>query len=200
VNERIGFTFSSGLRSILRQDPDIIMLGEMRDLDTCQIAIRAALTGHLVFSTLHTNDAPSAITRLIDMGVESFLVSACIRGILAQRLVRRLCESCKKEKTVPRSYLVEAGLCSDTDVVSDEVMIYEPGKCRECAGTGYAGRAGVFELMTISETVRRLIMDRATDSQIRDAAVKNGMLTLRRDGLRHVLNGVTSIEEVLRVT
>ncbi|HDL78609.1 MAG TPA: type II/IV secretion system protein, partial [Bacteroidetes bacterium] len=185
-----------GLRSILRQDPDIVMIGEIRDLESAEIAMRAALTGHLVLSTLHTNDAPSAVTRLVDMGVEPFLVATSILGVLAQRLVRRVCRSCKKEMKVSADELQSLGL-------GKEFLIrkfYRAGGCRECHQTGYKGRVGIHELLRITDGIRSLILRNGADDQIREMAVKNGQQTLRMDGLRKAAEGLTTIEEVLRVT
>ncbi|HDK35701.1 MAG TPA: type II/IV secretion system protein, partial [Bacteroidetes bacterium] len=196
VNTRAGLTFSAGLRSILRQDPDIVMIGEIRDLESAEIAMRAALTGHLVLSTLHTNDAPSAVTRLVDMGVEPFLVATSILGVLAQRLVRRVCRSCKKEMKVSADELQSLGL-------GKEFLIrkfYRAGGCRECHQTGYKGRVGIHELLRITDGIRSLILRNGADDQIREMAVKNGQQTLRMDGLRKAAEGLTTIEEVLRVT
>ncbi len=194
VNERAGLTFSSVLRSVLRQDPDVIMVGEIRDTETAEIAIRSALTGHLVLSTLHTNDAPSAIARLIDMGVEPYLVASSVIGVIAQRLARRVCERCKEQKVV-----------SESDIWSKEGIevgtVYYVGKgCEECGYTGYKGRIGIFEIMLMSEEIQRLTVDRAPASQIRERAVKEGMITLRQDGIRKVKKGITTPDEVIRVT
>jgi type II secretory ATPase GspE/PulE/Tfp pilus assembly ATPase PilB-like protein len=170
VNPQADLTFANGLRAILRQDPDIIMVGEIRDLETAEIAIQAALTGHLVFATLHTNDAPGAITRLLDMGLESYLISSSVVGVIAQRLVRVFCKDCK-------------------------------GKgCKACLNTGYKGRIGIYELMIPDEQIRKLIADKAAVDEIRQAVLKTGMKTMREDGLEKVKKGLTSREEVLRVT
>jgi len=193
VNPQIGLTFASGLRSIVRQDPDVIMVGEIRDLETVEIAIRAALTGHLVFSTLHTNDAPGAITRLIDMGAEDYLLASSILGILAQRLVRVICKHCKQPLRPEQGILREFGFAED-------VIFYEGKGCRECAGTGYRGRIGIFEQMMMTEEIRHLTVSNAPTTEIRKEALKQGMRTLKEDGFIKVRNGLTTLAEVLRVT
>lgn len=198
VNPKIDFTFASGLRSILRQDPDVIMVGEIRDLETVTIAIQASLTGHLVFSTLHTNDAPGAITRLLDMGVEPFLISSSVIAIMAQRLVRTLCPACRVAHSISESECRELGI--DTSFAAKNHIIFRSGDggCPECQFTGYRGRTGIHELLVINDAVRNAIMDRANASEIR-ATVPN-MESLRADGAEKVLSGITSAEEVLRVT
>ncbi|MFH0772071.1 MAG: type II secretion system ATPase GspE [Candidatus Omnitrophota bacterium] len=195
VNVKAGLVFSRGLRSILRQDPDIIMVGEIRDLDTAEIAIQAALTGHLVFSTLHTNDAPGAITRLIDMGIEPFLISSSITGILAQRLVRVICGNCKENYAPSEDVLKDLGLAETKGVV-----FYKGKGCDECKYTGYKGRVGIFELMVPNDELRALIVAKASSGEIRKVALKNGMKTMQEDGLERVKLGITTLEEVLRVT
>lgn len=197
VNPKINFTFANGLRSILRQDPDVIMVGEIRDLETVEIAIQASLTGHLVFSTLHTNDAPGAITRLLDMGVEPFLISSTLIAILAQRLVRKLCDNCKVAEALSPAQLRELGL-QNINAASVEVFGPRDGGCRLCQFTGYRGRTGIHELLVVDEAVRSQIMQRADASTIRAAA--KGLLSLRGDGAQKVLEGITSFEEVIRVT
>ncbi|HMO05048.1 MAG TPA: ATPase, T2SS/T4P/T4SS family [Kiritimatiellia bacterium] len=197
VRSEIGMTFAVGLRHILRQDPDVIMVGEIRDKETAEIAIRAALTGHLVFSTLHTNDAAGAVTRLIDMGIEPFLVASSVEGLVAQRLVRRLCPSCKKPRQVDHAFLQQIGFPIER---LSEGTIYEPAGCEECRGTGFRGRTGVYELIVITDAIRPLIVARASSNEIKAMALKGGMYTLRDDGWNKVLKGVTTIEEVLRVT
>jgi type II secretory ATPase GspE/PulE/Tfp pilus assembly ATPase PilB-like protein len=195
VNPEIGFGFADGLRSILRQDPDIIMVGEIRDLETAEIAIRAALTGHLVLSTLHTNDAPGAITRLIDMGIEPFLLSSSIIGVLAQRLVRVICPSCKEEYAPGNEVYEKMGQGRDK-----KITFYRGRGCLACRQTGYKGRLGILELMKIDESLRELITKTRATAEIRKAAVKTGMKTLLQDGYDKVIQGITTIEEVLRVT
>jgi len=197
VNEAVGMTFSKALRAFLRQDPDIIMLGEMRDLETSQIAIQASLTGHLVLSTLHTNDAPGAVTRLIDMGVEPFLISSTLMAVLAQRLVRTVCKKCRTPFEPTESQLSMLNL-SPHDV-GDKVFYYGRG-CANCNDTGYRGRRGIFELLPVSEAIRTLINERAPTVVIRQKAIELGMTTLREDGLRGIFDGDTSIEEIVKYT
>ncbi len=191
VQPKIGLTFANGLRHIVRQDPDVIMVGEIRDLETAGIAIHAALTGHLLFSTLHTNDAPGAITRLMDMGVENYLVSSTLIGVMAQRLVRRICNHCRTEDRKSRELVQEFGI---------DVPLYRGDGCEHCSNTGYMGRIAIFELLTINDEIREMIMDKATARELRQKAVQQGMRTLREDGLIKVKKGITTIDEVLRVT
>ena len=196
VNPKAGLTFAAGLRSILRQDPDVIMIGEIRDPESAEIALRAALTGHLVLSTLHTNDAPSAVTRLVDMGLEPFLVASSLLCVLAQRLARRLCDVCKTEAKVSPEKMRSLGL-------GEEYLnktFYKAEGCRECHRSGYKGRVGIHELLLVDDELQRLILKNGTDNQIREMAIRNGMQPLRMDGLRKAGQGLTSIEEVLRVT
>ena len=193
VNERAGLTFDNTLRSILRQDPDKIMVGEIRDTETAQLAVRAALTGHLVLSTLHTNDAPSATVRLVDMGIAPFLVSSSLLAVIAQRLVRRLCPACKAEYTIPDT------VCASLDIPSGSAG-WRPVGCNECRGTGYRGRTAIFEVMAVTEAIRHLIVTGSNSSVIREEAVRNGMKSLRQAGLEKALAGVTSMEEVLSIT
>jgi type IV pilus assembly protein PilB len=197
INESVGMTFGKALRSFLRQDPDIIMVGEMRDLETSQIAIQASLTGHLVLTTLHTNDAPGAVTRLVDMGVEPFLISSTLLAVLAQRLVRTACKKCRTPFEPTESQLALLNL-SPHDI-GDKMFYYGRG-CAVCNDTGYRGRKGIFELMIISEAIRALINERAPTVVIRQKAVELGMVTLREDGLRGIFDGETTIEEVLKYT
>jgi type II secretion system protein E len=198
VREDIGLSFSHALRAFLRQDPDIIMVGEIRDFDTAETAIRAALTGHLVFSTLHTNDAAGAVTRLLDMGVEPFLVASSVKGIVAQRLVRRLCEACREpEEPRDRVFMESIGFPMDE---LDGNVIYAPKGCEACRQTGYRGRTGIYEVMKVTETVEPLIIQRESSSVIKQNACGAGMVTLRDDGWDKVLKGVTSIDEILRVS
>jgi type IV pilus assembly protein PilB len=197
INEGVGLTFSKSLRSFLRQDPDIIMIGEMRDLETSQIAIQASLTGHLVLSTLHTNDAPGAVTRLIDMGVEPFLISSTLMAVLAQRLVRTICKKCRTPFEPTESQLTLLNL-SPHDI-GEKVFYYGRG-CSACNDTGYKGRKGIFELLVISEPIRALINERAPTVVLRQKAVELGMVTLREDGLRSIFDGDTTIEEVVKYT
>jgi type IV pilus assembly protein PilB len=197
VKESVGMTFAKALRAFLRQDPDVIMVGEMRDLETSQIAIQASLTGHLVISTLHTNDAPGAVTRLVDMGVEPFLISSTLMGVLAQRLVRTICKDCKTGFE-PTEQQIELLSLKPEDVAGKE-LFYGSG-CGECNDTGYKGRKGIYELLRISESVRSLINERAPTVVIRQKAIEEGMITLREDGLRSIFNGDSSIEEVMKYT
>jgi type IV pilus assembly protein PilB len=197
INDSIGLTFARALRAFLRQDPDIIMVGEMRDLETAQISIQASLTGHLVFTTLHTNDAPGAVTRMIDMGVEPFLISSTLEAILAQRLVRTVCKKCKVAYEPPEAVLSELGLTKDD--TQGRPFYYGKG-CVECNETGYKGRKGLFELLVLSEPIRELINMRAPSGVIRGRALELGMRTLREDGIRSILDGVTTVEEILKYT
>jgi len=194
VNVKAGMTFAKGLRSILRQDPDIVMVGEIRDNETAKIAVEAALTGHLVLSTLHTNDAAGALPRLIDMGVEPFLVSSAVMGVLAQRLVRRICSNCKAAYEPQESMLKAIGMEGKT------VTLYKGEGCRACSGSGYKGRAGIYEVMAMNEELRALVLDNASGDKIRAAAIRGGMRLLRQDGVLKALLGITTVEEVLRVT
>ena len=197
VNEAVGMTFARALRAFLRQDPDVIMVGEMRDLETAQISIQASLTGHLVFTTLHTNDAPGAVTRMIDMGVEPFLITSTLEGVLAQRLVRTICKKCKVAYEPTDAVLSELGLTRAD--VQGRSFSYGKG-CMECNETGYKGRKGLFELLTVSEPIRELINMRAPSGVIRAKALELGMRPLREDGIRSILDGQTTVEEVLKYT
>ncbi len=197
VRPEIGLTFAMGLRHILRQDPNVIMVGEIRDLETAEIAIRAALTGHLVFSTLHTNDAPSAFTRLIDMGIEPFLVASSVESVMAQRLVRTICPHCKTEQKVEPDYLRRIGF---PEAEISTAKFWHGTGCEECRQLGYQGRMGIYELLILNEAIRPLILNRAPASTIAQKAIDFGMRTLRVDGWNKVRNGSTTIEEVLRVT
>ena len=198
VNPQIGLTFAAGLRHIVRQDPDVIMIGEIRDLETADIAIRSALTGHLVFSTLHTNDAPSAVTRLVDMGVEDYLLASSLIGILAQRLVRVNCKECKSAEKVPSAMLQEAGF--DVTGLGSIIELQKGAGCKHCEYTGYESRIGIFELLDIDNSMRELIVKTADATVLKAEAVRSGMRTLKQDGWNKVLAGVTTPDEVLRVT
>jgi general secretion pathway protein E len=198
VNTKVGLTFASGLRSIVRQDPDVILVGEIRDLETAEIAIQAALTGHLVFSTLHTNDSASAVTRLIDMGIEPFLVTSSVNAILAQRLVRKICPSCKQEYFPEDESLLEIGLSKD--MLDRDGYLHRGAGCSECIGTGYKGRTGIYEILFMSDAIRSTILKSSDSNVIKNVAVGEGLHTLRQDGARKVEDGITTIEEVLRVT
>jgi len=207
VNPEVGLTFATGLRSILRQDPDVIMVGEIRDTETAELAIHAALTGHLVFSTLHTNSAAGALPRLMDMQVEPYLLTSTVNAIIAQRLVRRICKDCKKAVTAPKEVVAELreelGPLFDKNKQVDKegnVTIYTGAGCDACDGTGYKGRIGIFEVLMASDTISRLVLEHQPTQAIQDQAIKEGMITLKQDGFLKVLSGITSIEEVLRVT
>jgi general secretion pathway protein E len=195
VNSKVGLTFAAGLRSILRQDPTVVLVGEIRDIETADIAIQASLTGHLVLSTLHTNDAPSAITRLVDMGVEPFLLGSSLVAVLAQRLVRVLCLTCREPYTASREELVEIGVAP-----RDDVTVYRAVGCPECNNTGYRGRMGIFEMMMIDDEIRSMVSKDTDSKTIKKAAVAKGMGTLRTDGAGKALRGITSVAEVLRAT
>jgi type IV pilus assembly protein PilB len=197
MKEQIGLNFAAALRSFLRQDPNIILVGEIRDFETAEIAIKAALTGHLVLSTLHTNDAPSTISRLMNMGIEPFLVATSVNLIQAQRLIRRLCSECKDVHPTPPEALVEIGF---TPQEAKEIKIYKGRGCQKCNGTGYKGRVGLYEVMEITDDIRELILIGASALELRKRAVESGMLTLRQSGLVKIKNGITTIEEVVRET
>jgi general secretion pathway protein E len=194
VNPKIDLTFANGLRSILRQDPDVIMVGEIRDVETAQIAIHASLTGHLVFSTLHTNDSAGAITRLLDMGVEPFLVSSSVLAIAAQRLVRMLCSGCKTPYPPTDEERKDLGIASSVK------LIYGKKGCSACMNTGYRGRTGIYEILRVNDTIRALVLSKTDSNRIKAKAIEQGMLTLRAEGARRVIEGITTTEEVLRVT
>jgi general secretion pathway protein E len=194
VKPQIGLTFANGLRSIVRQDPDVIMVGEIRDAETAEIAIQAALTGHLVFSTLHTNDAAGAVSRLLEMGVEDYLLASSLLGVLAQRLVRKVCAKCRRPAEVTAAVMREIG----GNGAAGEV--YEGEGCDDCARTGYRGRSGIFELLLVNDVIRPLILKRSSADIIKDASVQQGMRTLREDGWQKVRTGVTTVAEVVRVT
>jgi type IV pilus assembly protein PilB len=196
VQEEIDMGFAEALRAFLRQDPNIIMVGEIRDLETGSIAIKAALTGHLVLSTIHTNDAPSTVNRMVDMGLQPFLVASALNAIVAQRLVRRICDDCKRPRQYSREVLTEAGL-SGGDL---DAIYFEGEGCGACDDSGYRGRVGLYEVMPITSDQRRLITNHASNADIRDQAVADGMLTLRQDGLTKMRAGITTLDEVLRET
>jgi general secretion pathway protein E/type IV pilus assembly protein PilB len=195
VHSKIGLTFATALRSILRHDPDVILIGEMRDLETAESAIQASLTGHMVFSTLHTNDAPSAFTRLTDMGIEPFLVSSTVEGVMAQRLVRTICPECKEQYEPD-----PLDLPSDFPRGEETLKLWKGMGCRACRQTGFRGRTGIYELMVTGTTIRDMCVQRSNSMAIRNQALKEGMITLRQDGWRKVLKGVSTIEEVARTT
>lgn len=195
VNPKAGITFATGLRSILRQDPDIIMVGEIRDKETADIAIQASLTGHLVFSTLHTNDAASSLTRLIDMDIEPFLISSSVIGILAQRLIRTLCDKCREKYTPTEDILKDLGIKE-----SAGLEFYRSHGCSHCKNTGYLGRIGIFELLLVNEEIRKMVNSKKSADEIKKKAIESGMRTLRDDGLDKVRKGITTVDEILRVT
>jgi len=197
VNPKAGLTFASALRSILRADPDIILIGEIRDRETAMIAVESALTGHLVLSSLHTNDAPSAITRLIEMQVETFLVGSAIDCVVAQRLARQLCEKCKQAYAPEESELIEAGFAESR--IPDLGLFFRPSGCQSCSNTGYRGRIGLYEVMPMTEEIERLTVERASSETVKRVAIEQGMYTLRDDGLHKAASGITSIEEIARV-
>ena len=197
IREKIGLQFSTILRNFLRQDPDIMLVGEMRDFDTVDIAIKAALTGHLVFSTIHTNDAASTITRLVNMNVEPFLIADSVRLIVAQRLVRKLCKSCRQEHKLTPYALEDIGFSPEE---AKKIKVYKPKGCSSCHNTGYKGRTALFEVLEVSEEIKDLILSKAQSKEIKKKAIEQGMLTLRQSGLYKIKKGITSIEEVLRVT
>jgi type IV pilus assembly protein PilB len=195
IHDKIGMNFAKALKALLRQDPDVIMLGEIRDLETAQTAVQAALTGHLVLSTLHTNDAPSSITRLVNIGTEPFLVGAAVRAVLAQRLVRRLCTACKAQEK-PSEEMAEY---LSMNGMSPETMWVHKG-CDKCRNTGYSGRTGIYELLTVDDHLRDIIARNPNVAEFRRLCLERGMVTLRQDGLHKVAAGVTTVEEILRVT
>jgi type IV pilus assembly protein PilB len=206
VHPQAGLTFASGLRSFLRQDPDIMMVGEIRDTETAELAIQASLTGHLVFSTLHTNSAAGALPRLLDMDMEPFLLASSMTSIVGQRVARRVCEHCKKEYLPPQEVVEDfkavLGRLLDSFLKTQkrsEIKLYKGAKCQECNGTGYSGRVGIFEVLPVSEKVGRLILERAPSSKIEAQAREDGMITMKQDGYLKILEGVTTLEEVLRV-
>jgi type II secretory ATPase GspE/PulE/Tfp pilus assembly ATPase PilB-like protein len=195
INEKAGVTFSAALRAMLRLDPDVIMVGEMRDRETIELSIRAALTGHIVFSTLHTNDSASTYTRILNMGVDAFLVSSTIRAILAQRLIRRLCPKCKKAVKPTASFRKKLKIPDDYNG-----ELFKPVGCANCRDSGYAGRVGVYELLIPNEEISSLVNKHATSKEIEKVAKKNGMITLNESARRYVLDGITSIEEMMRIS
>ena len=199
VNNQAGMTFASGLRAILRNDPDIVMVGEIRDHETARIAVETSLTGHLVLSTLHTNDSASAITRLDDMGIEPYLTASSLVSIIAQRLVRNLCKNCKKPYDITKRELLKSVPDFPIEGGEEAIRLYQPQGCSKCSDTGYRGRTGVYEMMVISDSIRRLTLEKRSGQEIKEAAVSEGMVTLRQQGLMKVKGGITSLEEILRV-
>ena len=197
IRENIGLNFAAALRAFLRQDPNIVLVGEIRDFETAEIAVKAALTGHLVLSTLHTNDAPSTISRLMNMGIEPFLVSSSVNLICAQRLVRRVCSKCKVPNPVPPAALIKVGYTPE----DARVVVPQKGSgCEKCNSTGYKGRVGLYEVMEVTDSLRELILVGASSLELRRKAIEEGMLTLRQSGLTKIREGVTTIEEVVRET
>jgi general secretion pathway protein E len=197
IQPQIGVTFGSTLRTVLRQDPDIIMVGEIRDLETAENAVQAALTGHLVFSTLHTNDAPSAITRLLDLGVPPYLISSTVVGVMGQRLVRKICSHCEKSYELLPEEAEAVGLRSDEH---NRIAVKYGEGCPQCRGTGYSGRSGIFEVMEVNDKVRAIIREKSDAELIRKVAISDGMVGLREAAVRKMLNGETTFDEVIRVT
>ncbi|MCU0237968.1 MAG: Flp pilus assembly complex ATPase component TadA, partial [Pyrinomonadaceae bacterium] len=197
MKEQIGLNFAAALRSFLRQDPNIVLVGEIRDFETAEIAIKAALTGHLVLSTLHTNDAPSTVSRMVNMGIEPFLVATSVNIIQAQRLIRRVCKDCKEENPVPPEALIEVGFTKEE---APSIKTYKGKGCQTCNGTGYKGRVGLYEVMEVTDELRELIIIGASAIEIRKKAVELGMITLRQSGLYKIREGITTIEEVVKET
>jgi type IV pilus assembly protein PilB len=197
MKEQIGLNFAAALRSFLRQDPNIVLVGEIRDFETAEIAIKAALTGHLVLSTLHTNDAPSTISRLVNMGIEPFLVATSVNIIQAQRLIRRVCSECKQEVHMPPDALIEVGFTKEE---APGIKLYKGKGCSNCNGTGYRGRVGLYEVMEITDELRELIIIGASAMELRKKAIEVGMITLRESGLYKIRAGITTIEEVVKET
>ncbi|MCK5180284.1 MAG: type II/IV secretion system protein, partial [Candidatus Omnitrophica bacterium] len=197
INPAIGLTFARGLRSMLRHDPDIMMVGEVRDMETATTAIQVALTGHLIFSTLHTNDAASGVARLLDMGVEAYLITSTVRCLIAQRLVRRLCPQCKTALRLSEDMIREFG---EQVAVEPGEVIYEHKGCEACHHTGYSGREAIYEFLVLNDDIRKLILGRATAGEIKAKAIASGMKTLRRSGWEKIRQGVTTLQEVVRVT
>jgi type IV pilus assembly protein PilB len=198
MHEDIGLNFAAALRAFLRQDPDIIMVGEIRDFETAEIAIKAALTGHLVLSTLHTNDAPSTVNRLLNMGIEPFLVASSVNCIVAQRLARRICEDCKeKDVETVKQALIDAG-CSEEEAA--KAVIYKGRGCRSCSDTGYKGRVALYEVMELTEPLKEFVLNGASAMELKREAIRGGMTTLRRSALNKLLEGITTLSEVLRVS
>jgi type IV pilus assembly protein PilB len=197
MKESIGLNFAAALRSFLRQDPNIVLVGEIRDFETAEIAVKAALTGHLVLSTLHTNDAPSTINRLMNMGIEPFLVATSVNLICAQRLVRRACAECKEPIQMPSQALVDVGFNQEE---APQLKLYKGRGCATCNNTGYRGRIGLYEVMEISEEVRELILSGASAMELRRKAIEEGMISLRHSGLHKIRDGLTTVEEVVRET
>jgi type IV pilus assembly protein PilB len=191
VNDKAGITFANYLRSILRQDPDVIMIGEIRDTLTAEIAVQAAVTGHLVLSTVHTNDAPGAVTRLVNMGIAPFMVASSVLGVVSQRLVRRICENCRQESIPDKSEIAFAG-------IDPETVLYAGAGCEKCNHTGYKGRIALYEVMPLSPMLQNTILKNVSTEEIRKAAVSEGMVTLKEDGLKKAIRGLSTIKEIMR--
>jgi type IV pilus assembly protein PilB len=197
MHDEIGLNFAAALRSFLRQDPDIVMVGEIRDFETAEIAIKAALTGHLVLSTLHTNDAPSTVNRLLNMGIEPFLVTSSLNAIVAQRLARRICPDCKEETEVPAQALIDIGVSPEE---AGDFVVYKGKGCSTCASTGYKGRVALYEVMRMNDELKELVLNGASTIELKREAMRHGMRTLRQAGILKIKEGVTTIEEVLRAS
>jgi type IV pilus assembly protein PilB len=197
MKEQIGLNFAAALRAFLRQDPNIVLVGEIRDFETAEIAIKAALTGHMVLSTLHTNDAPSTISRLMNMGIEPFLVATSVNLIQAQRLIRRICKDCKTESPMPPEALLEVGF---TPEEAKQMKTYKGRGCQTCNGTGYKGRVGLYEVLEVTDEIRELILIGASALELRKKAIEDGMISLRESGLHKIRGGITTLEEVVRET
>ena len=199
MHEEIGLNFAMALRAFLRQDPDILMVGEIRDFETAEIAVKAALTGHLVLSTLHTNDAPATISRLLNMGVEPFLITASVNLVLAQRLARKVCVDCRQPIQIDSAALDEVGFTAEQISIAQGRLVKGFG-CRTCNGTGYKGRVALYEVMRFQDTLKEMVLQGSSTAELKQAAIKTGMITLRMAGILKVLEGVTTTEEILRVT
>jgi type IV pilus assembly protein PilB len=199
MHDEIGLNFAMSLRAFLRQDPDIIMVGEIRDFETAEIAVKAALTGHMVLSTLHTNDAPATISRLLNMGVEPFLITASVNLVLAQRLARKICNDCKQQVKYEKQVLEDCGFLPE-QIASARLMKGGGGACRTCNGSGYKGRVALYEVMRFTDNLKEMVLQGASTAELKMAAIKNGMSTLRMSGIRKIVDGVTTPEEIMRVT
>jgi type IV pilus assembly protein PilB len=199
MHDEIGLNFAMALRAFLRQDPDIIMVGEVRDFETAEIAVKAALTGHMVLSTLHTNDAPATISRLLNMGVEPFLITASVNLVLAQRLARKICSDCKQAVKYEKQVLEDCGFSHD-QIAAAKLMKGGGGTCRTCNGSGYKGRVALYEVMRFTDTLKEMVLQGASTAELKLGAIKSGMSTLRMSGIRKILDGVTTPEEIMRVT
>jgi type IV pilus assembly protein PilB len=199
MHDEIGLNFAMSLRAFLRQDPDIIMVGEVRDFETAEIAVKAALTGHMVLSTLHTNDAPATISRLLNMGVEPFLITASVNLVLAQRLARKICADCKQQVKYEKAVLEDCGFLPE-QIANAKLMKGGGGSCRTCNGSGYKGRVALYEVMRFTDTLKEMVLQGASTAELKAGAVKGGMSTLRMSGIRKIMDGVTTPEEIMRVT